>query len=245
MNVQSPPSMPRRVMIATPSLTGNLDVSYVWSLCETIKMSVGRNIIIAPMFLPQNSIIQAARDELLAIAHQAQADDMIWIDADISWKPEWIFKLLDYPVDVVGGTYRLKQDESEDYALKAQPWMLKADSHGLMQVEALGFGFVRFSKRAIDWLWDNSDPYWDNEQERRWAFDVRPRMNPRNNYRVNLLGEDIGLCNRLREEGGFTINLDPAMTCDHIGAKKFRGDFRVQAEKFYCEEQLELKETAA
>lgn len=231
-------------MIATPSLTGSVDVAYAWSLAETIKMSVGRGILIAQVFVPQNSIIQLVRDELLAIAHEAQADELVWIDADISWKPEWFFKLLEHPVDIVGGTYRMKVHH-EEYPIKAQRHMLKTDANGLMQVEGLGFGFLRFSKKVVDWLWDNSDPYWDREHHRRWVFDVRPRFNRWDNGRVTAMGEDIGVCNRLREEGGFTINLDPTITCDHVGFTKFRGDFARHAAQLYEPEQLELKESAA
>lgn len=243
MIADTPPARPRRVIIATPSLTGTVDVAYAWSLAETIKMSVGKNVIIAQMFLPQNSLIQLARDELLAIAREAEADDMVWIDADVSWRPEWFFKLLDHKVDIVGGTYRMKKRD-EEYPIKAQRHQLIADANGLMQVEGLGFGFLRFSKKVIDWLWDNSDTYWDRDRERRWAFDVRPRFNPWDNGKVTAMGEDIGICARLLG-AGFTINLDPTITCDHIGTMKFRGDFAHHAAQLYEPEQLELTETAA
>ncbi len=212
----------RRVMIATPSLTGELDVYYVNSLVETVKLACARDIMVAPIFVPQNSLIQSARNEMLSMAYESQVDDMVWIDGDIAWKPEWFFKLLEYPVDVVGGTYRRKQEE-ESYVCTAKPWMLKKDHLGLMQVEALGTGFMRFSAKTIKWLWDNSAPYHVGSEptarEMRWVFDVGPRA-----MDGELVSEDVRVCFKLRD-GGFAINCDPEMTCDHVGRCRFMGAF--------------------
>jgi hypothetical protein len=220
----------RRVMIATPCLTGQIDAYYVHALVETVKLACARDIMLAPIFIPNNSLIQTARNDLIAMAYEAKVDDMVWIDGDVSWQPEWFFRLLDYPADVVGGTYRRKQQE-ESYVCTAKPWMLVRDDLGLMQVEAIGTGFLRMSNKAIAWLWDNSEPYRQGQDgpERRWVFDVRP------NDDGELMSEDVSVCFKLRE-GGFSINCDPDMTCDHIGPMKYKGNFAPWAE--FLHEQL-------
>jgi hypothetical protein len=104
----------RKVMIGTPCLYGQLDVWYTNSLVNTIKMSKDLgDIEITPIWISFDALLQRARNDTLHVAYEGDFDDLIWIDSDIEWNPEWFFKLLNHPVDVVGGTYRKKGDKEE------------------------------------------------------------------------------------------------------------------------------------
>jgi len=208
-------------MIGSPSYDGKLDVWYVNSLMNTIKLADEHNIEIIPIWVSFDALIQRCRNDTLALALQQDCDDLVWIDTDIEWEPEWFYKLLGYPVDVVGGTYPKKGDKEEQYVLNLGNNTGEIDSNGLMKVGGLGTGFLRFTRRACQWLWDNSPRYIEVDKgglEKRWAFDVAIRDN-------DLISEDIWVCKRLIEEGGFEIYLDPTMTCNHVGGKKYTGDF--------------------
>ena len=206
----------RRVMIATPSYDGRLDVFYVNSLIETIRRA-DKNIIFIPIFMSFDSLIQRARNDTIALALKNNFDDVIFIDSDISWEPEWISKLLNYPVDVVGGTYRRKTDQNESYVCKNTKNPAAVDTRtGLMKVDGLGCGFVRLSRKAMQYLWDASEPYEDNG-EKRMIFEVVVEGN-------EIISEDIYMCAKLNR-GGFQVHLDPRMCCDHTGVKKFSGNF--------------------
>jgi hypothetical protein len=39
-----------------------------------------------------------------------------------------------------------------------------------------------------------------------------------------IISEDIWMCTKLKR-GGFDIHLDPRICCDHVGIKKFQGNF--------------------
>ena len=208
-------------MIGSPSYDGKLDAWYVNSLIQTIKLADQHNVEIIPIWVSFDALIQRCRNDTLALALHQDCDDLIWIDTDIEWQPEWIYKLLDYPVDVVGGTYPKKGDTIEQYVLHLGNNDGEIDANGLMQVGGLGTGFLRFSRNACQWLWDNSTPYIEADKgniEKRWAFDIAIRHN-------ELISEDIWVCTRLTEEGNFNIYLDPTMTCNHVGGKKYTGNF--------------------
>lgn len=211
----------RRVLIGTPCYDGRADVWYINSLLQTQRMSIGLGVEIIPIWLSYDSLVQRARNDCVALALENNCDDLVFIDSDVEWQPEWFFQLLDYPVDVVGGTYRKKTDEEERYVAKFSiPISYEPDPNtGLVSVEGLGTGFLRLSRVAMQWLWDNSPPYNETEENkhRRWIFDVKVENG-------NLISEDILLCQRLRKNG-FEIWLDPKMTLSHIGIKKFQGDF--------------------
>jgi hypothetical protein len=219
MNQQPEEQRKRTVMIGTPCYDGKIEVWHANSLVQTIKMSADLGVEIYPIWLSYDALIQRARNDVVALMMEMGCDDLIWIDADIDWTPTDFFKLLSYPVDVVGGTYRKKGDQ-EEYVAKILDPTRPVDPHtGLIEVEGLGTGFLRMSRKAVQHLWDTSPKYSERGRDidRRWIFDVQIKN-------ADLVSEDIHVCDRLRE-GGFPVWLDTQITCGHTGIKHFVGDF--------------------
>lgn len=212
--------MPRRVLVATPCYDGKIDVWYASSLVECVKLAQTKDIEIIPIWLSFDALVQRARNDLVKLAVNGNMDDIIWIDNDIEWNPDWFFRLLDYPVDVVGGTYRKKTDEQELYVIKIKDEILyKEPETGLIEVAGLGTGFVRMSKNAFMYLWENSTPYREKDtgKEGRMIFNVTIENG-------EIISEDTSVFKSLTK-GGFKIYLDPDMTCTHLGYKKYPGNF--------------------
>lgn len=213
----------KRVLIGTPCYSGDLDVWYTNALCNTIKQSYEYDTEIIPMWISFDALLQRARNDTIHVALEMDVDELVFIDSDIEWDPDDFFKLLNYPVDVVGGTYRKKGD-TEEYVVRQLQRTPKDPTTGLLSVDGLGTGFVRLSKKAYTYLWDTATPYLDPKdmKERRMVFDVVIENH-------SLVSEDIHAFNKLKR-GGFDIWLDPTITCNHTGPKKFVGDF----EKWYA-----------
>lgn len=206
----------RKVVIATPSLDGRVEATYAYFLAETVRLGMQNGIAFLPLMVLREALIQQARNDLFAMAYKADADDVIWVDSDIAWEPQHALRLLSHDVDVVGGTYRRK-DDAESYVVKCRRENLQIGPTGLIEVEALGCGFLRMSRRAVSHLWDVSTAYKSKGDERRWVFDVRP-------FKGEVVSEDVGACLRLHDDG-IPVYLDPAITCHHVGAKTYSGDF--------------------
>lgn len=211
-------------MIGTPCYDGKLDVWYTNSLVNTIKMSYDRDIEITPIWVSFDALIQRARNDTIQIALDGDYDDLIWIDSDIEWQPESFFKLLDYPQDIVGGTYRKKGDR-EEYVLRKLDNSGPDPDTGLIEVSGLGTGFIKMSRAAMRYLWNTSESYIDpkDNTERRMIFDLMIKER-------NLVSEDLVAFMKLID-GGFKVWLDPNITCNHIGPYKFTGDFKKWANK--------------
>ena len=210
---------PRKVMIATPSYDGRLDVWYVNALVQTIKDTEARGYEVHPIFMSYDALVQRSRNDLVALAALNDFDDLIFIDGDIDWDPSWVNTLLRYKVDVVGGTYRKKSDDREEYVCKSMKNPADVDTKtGLMKVDGLGAGFLRLSAKAIKHLWDTAEPYVDGSgKQARMVFEVKV-------IDGELVSEDIMMCRKLKE-GGFDIHMDPRMCCGHSGQKRFVGNF--------------------
>jgi len=207
------------VLVGTPCYDGRIEVWYANSLLQTVKASRDLGVEIIPIWLSYDALVQRARNDLMAIMMETGCDDIIFIDSDIDFEVGDFYKLLSYPVDVVGGTYRKKGDTEMYVAKILDPKKPKDPSTGLLSVDGLGTGFLRLSKRAVQYLWDNSTPYEEKDQGkvRRWIFDVQIQDG-------EIISEDILVCKKLKD-AGFDIWLDTGITCGHIGPKRFIGNF--------------------
>jgi glycosyltransferase involved in cell wall biosynthesis len=206
----------RKVLIGTPAHDGRVDVWYANSLVNTIKMAMTKDIDITPVYMAYDSLVQRARNDLVRLAIEGDFDDLIFVDSDVEWDPEWIFKLLDYKEDVVGGVYPKKTDNIA-FPIKAIDDKLEIGENGLMEVEGLPTGFMRISKSALKKVWDDSLEYRNEGRIGRMVFDIKV-------VNGDLVSEDIVFCQKWRDLGG-KIWLDPSMTCNHIGIKKYTGNF--------------------
>jgi len=216
---QQPQQRPRRVMIGTACYDGKIDVWYANSMLETVKAGLTLGIEIFPIYLSYDALVQRARNDLIAMMLELGCDDIVFIDSDIEWQPNDFFKLLNYPVDVVGGTYRKKGDAELYVAKILDPQRQKDPNTGLLPVDGLGTGFLKMNRNAVQTLWDTSVPYEERDagKVRRWIFDVIVDNG-------ELISEDILVCNRLIE-AGIPIWLDTSITCNHVGMKKYTGNF--------------------
>jgi len=201
-----------KVLIATPAYDGRLDVWYTTSLVNSVRVAQDNGIFLHPVFMSYDALVQRARNDLFKLA--LEYDAVIWIDSDLEWNPMWIMELLGSDKDVIGGTYRKKTDDAELYTVKTKD--LTA-TDGLIKVDGLGMGFVKMSKKAVQALWDASQPYQNEGREGRMICDIQI-------VDGQLVSEDNVVTRKLADLG-FDIWLDPRMTCCHIGTKKFYGNF--------------------
>lgn len=204
----------RKVLIATPAYDGRLDVWYTNSLVNTIRLAQANGIFIHPVFMSYDALIQRARNDLFGLMMEVNYSDMIFIDSDMEWNPEWIMELLARQEDVVGGTARKKTDDAEIYVAKTDD--LTVHETGLIKCKGLGTGFVKISRRAVQALWQASPEYTNNGKTRRMICDVQV-------VEGQLYSEDIVIFKKLNDLG-FDCWLDPKMTCNHIGTKKYVGN---------------------
>lgn len=213
----------RIVMIATPSIDGKVDVQYVDSLYRTLVECSNKGIFISPVFVAYDALVQRARNDLFKIAYESTIDDLIFIDADIVWEPEHVIKLLEHEVDVVGASYR-KKNFNEEYVVRIleEEKVLKVGKNNLVEVSGLGTGFLRISKKVVNEIYESSPEYKEPGKTNKMVFDIRINDNG------DFQSEDIVFLDKVRKLG-YSIYLDPYITCSHVGTSTFRGDIMTWA----------------
>jgi choline kinase len=208
----------RKVLIGTPSYDGRIDVWFANSLISTVKESIEKDIHVHAIYTSYDSLVQRARNSLVKLALDGGYDDLFFIDSDVEWETDWFFNLLDRPEPIVGGAL-VKKTEKEGYTIKLTDKELKySQDKKIIEVDGVGTGFLKVSRFALEKLWDASDEYQSEGETHRMVFDIKVENG-------DLISEDFVLCNKWKNLG-YKVWVDPTITCNHIGIKKFKGNFK-------------------
>jgi hypothetical protein len=97
-----------KVLIATPAYGGQVTESYLQSLIGLLHSAHGKGIQVDVMTLTNESLITRGRNEIVATFMGGDWTDLFWIDADVSFKPEHVWRLLDAPYEVCATPYAMK-----------------------------------------------------------------------------------------------------------------------------------------
>jgi hypothetical protein len=77
---------------------------------------------------------------------------------------------------------------------------------------------MKVSKFALEKLWEMSEPYTTDEgDEQRMVCDLIVKDGV-------LISEDYVICKKWQSLG-YKVWIDPTITINHVGIKKFKGDF--------------------
>jgi len=196
---------PYRIMIATPSYDGKIDSRYAASLVSTLR-SVPYHWQIEPKFLNGDAFIGRARDTLLQMAIDADADALVWIDADTYWTPRDFVRIAGSSEDYIGGLQRMKTFKPEVPVMRLNGTTMTDD--GLMEVLGIGFGMTKMSRYCIDTLYQYASVYQTQGRTLRQVFASGV-------VGGGFIGEDFTACNEWRNMGGH-IFADTKVKLGHV-----------------------------
>jgi hypothetical protein len=216
-----------RIAIMTPT-RGNVHYEYALSLANTWRS--------LPQWKMQwftalgNAPLPDVRSMCLAQALAWGADKYVFIDDDISWKPEDFVFLVTQPVKACTGYYVMRGNEPlKTITIKFLDDNRQTDNRGLIEVAGAGFGFIRFDHEVFDAVKGESCPMFAkelpphvNEHYRDWfPYGLVPSEVE---GRASRAGEDMWFCQRMRDRG-IPLYLDPRIQLGHnTGAEKLHVD---------------------
>lgn len=224
-----------KVIIATPAYNNSVNIEYLNSLTETILKGKEVGIEFIAKFIVGNSIVHDARNQLVKIVKDSEADSVIWIDSDMEWNADWAIKFVKSDLDILGAPC-IKRSMREMYNVVGYE-DLTVNEDGILKAKGIGTGFLKMSKKAINYLWDVSDKYaFMRDDQLAMVFEF-PLIDGK------MYGEDIYACKKLID-GGFDINVDTTITINHVGSHKFLGSFANYLEQIKKAQDLESFELA-
>ena len=146
----------KKVVFCTPSLTGPT-VPYIKALSDSIPLIVDAGWAEGYAQKVGCPYISNARADMLRMALDAKADVIVFLDYDLSWRPEDLLKLVETDGDVVAGTYRFKEENEECPERYMGNWDMNLDwtpkvreSDGCISATLIPAGFLKITKEAVD-----------------------------------------------------------------------------------------------
>lgn len=155
------------------------------------------------------------------LAKSEGATDLVFIDSDLEFDHDAIFKLLQHDKDIVAGAYPYKKEEAE------YPITLKWDENNnckerdssLVMVERAPTGLMRIRREVFDILAEDLTP-----DER----DILPYFATGQVFLdegdINWYGEDTAFITRWTKKGG-EVFVEPNINFNHLGIQKFGGNY--------------------
>lgn len=202
------------VCVGIPTIDGKPHSNLVDSLLAETVLGYGQGVHFLTLWEIGCSLIGVARNKIARrFLDMSQADCLVMVDSDISWKAGDLAKLAKRPEDVVGGTYRAKTDDEVKFHVRGIP-KKRGD---LLKVEGLPGGFMKISRHALETM--KAETYTDGttgQQMRDWF--------PTGMHKGEMWGEDYAFCRQWRDTGG-EVFLDPSIKLrHHDGMRCFTGD---------------------
>lgn len=99
-----------------------------------------------------NPYISAARSYMLRKALDAGADVIVFIDHDLSWRPEDLLTLISTEGDVVAGLYRFKKEPEEYMGVieDGRDFLPICRADGCIKATRVPAGFLKVTKGAVN-----------------------------------------------------------------------------------------------
>jgi predicted O-methyltransferase YrrM len=173
------------------------DAGYTFSIARSREVLHNAGFPTSYLLLTGNCHVDDARNTVVRDFLMSDCEDLIFLDADVSWQPEHLVKLCQYDCDVVGGVYPYRRDAGRGgMPVRNIKGVFRPDENGLLEVEGLPTGFLRIRRHVLETMIRYVPRFWkDNSDgvpllfERRLVGDQR-------------WGGDISFCARWRDLGG-------------------------------------------
>ena len=215
--------MSKHIVITIPAYTGMVHMITMRSLMTDLLTLTQRGDTVEIFDDCGSTDLRDARSAMAARFLAGPGTHLVNIDNDVGWQAGALVRLVDYPVDVVGGIYPKREDPISYPVRYLDRPELQADPvTGLLELEAIQGGFVSYSRACIQRMAEEyrSLSFWSS----RYPGVELPGLWRELMVGDAKFGEDFAFFHRWRAMGG-QVWCDPDISMIHVGLKAFMGNF--------------------
>lgn len=244
--------MKPHIFLATPCYGGVVGQGYMQSVCALMAAAPSAGVDLTLALLGQDALITRCRNTLVShfMAHP-DATHVLFIDADISFQAENVFRLLRAAKPLIAGIYPLKayywdqawreriargeavETAGLHYVGQLLPEPMLEREGDFATASFAGTGFMLIERQTIatlsaahpDTAYWHLDAYPSGAAAERRAFALFDCMI--DTQTSTYLSEDFTFCRRWRDLGG-SIWLDTVASLTHSGPSDFHGNQAVR-----------------
>lgn len=217
----------KSIFIALPAYDFKVSLKLAVSLAKFSRASAEHGIDIQIGSICGCSVVSRARNLLAKDMLESKCDFLLFIDSDINFEPDDIFRLMAWGTDpkkgIVAAVPRTR-NESKVYIAT-----LDYDENGDLTMN--GMGLVRAKRVATAFMLVRREVFETLEKEHpEWAYyDSKTDRTLSCMFDFQLaeegyIGEDFLFCDRVRDHG-FEVWIDPSITLGHMGVQEYVGNY--------------------
>lgn len=202
------------ILICTPCY-GNMVTSSFAKSCLDLQLElIHHGIVHEFLFRGNESLVHRARMGMTKTFLDSDYDNMMWIDADMDFKPDDVEKIFALNADISVGVYRMKHEGSLFAAWVDGELVTDLDKFdGPVEVDYAGTGFMLIKREVLEDL-SAKVPKYENEVKDIPALYQTPI------HDGILLSEDYFFC-KLARDNGYKIIMDPSVRPGHWGLSRY------------------------
>ena len=216
----------RRLFIAIPAYDFKVTLKLAISLASFSQEALKYGIEIQIGSICGCSVVSRARNLLVKDFLESNCTDLLFIDADINFDANDVFRLLAWAGDpkkgIIAGVPRTRKTDKVYIArLDQDDQGLTMNGMGLVRAQRVATAFMMVRREVFENLIEKHPEwsYYDDNSGRHlhavFDFKVTP---------TGYIGEDFLFCDRARELG-YEVWIDPTIKLGHMGVQEYEGDF--------------------
>lgn len=216
----------RKVFFALPAYDFKVSLKLAISLARFCQQAPAHGIEVNIGSICGCSVVSRARNLLVKDFLETDCTDLIFIDSDINFEPESIFRLLAWGSDpvkgIVAGVPRTRKTEKVYIAkLDEEDGELTMNAMGLVRAKRVATAFMLVQRKVFEDLIEKH-PEWvyQDKVSNKDLYAIFDFMLTEEGY----IGEDFLFCDRARELG-YEVWIDPTIKLGHMGVQEYEGDF--------------------
>jgi hypothetical protein len=241
----------QHLFVATPCYGGQVTLHYTNSLMHLYAACLAKRIKLTWHLIGGDALITRARAELVSSFLNTDGTHLIFIDADIGFAPDQVFRLMEFRADICAAAYPLKEvdwskigravaaGKTEHLSASTLNYVVAWDQEmrakdGFVRVRYAGNGFLLIRRQAIEQL---CAAYRELSYRQIHAVNEGAMAPPHEGFALfdtmidratgEYLSEDYAFCRRWTDIGG-EIWIDTQSKLTHTGPVTFGGDLSSQ-----------------
>jgi hypothetical protein len=217
----------KSVFIALPAYDFKVSLKLAVSLARFAQQAAQHGIELHIGSICGCSVVSRARNLLAQDLLESKCDYLMFIDSDINFEPEDVFRLMAWGTDpkkgIVAAVPRTRS-ETKTYIATLdhdENNQLSMNQMGLVRAKRVATAFMLVRREVFEQMVE-AHPEWN-------YYDTRSNrmLNAMFDFLVTdegYIGEDFLFCDRARELG-FEVWVDPTITLGHMGIQEYVGNY--------------------
>ena len=217
----------RSIFIALPAYDFKVSLKLAVSLARFTQAAPRHGIDVQIGSVCGCSVVSRARNLLAKDFLDSPCTDLIFIDSDINFEPDDIFRLMAWATDpkkgIIAGVPRTRKEQKVyiatlDYDENNE---LTMNGMGLVRANRVATAFMLVQRSVFEQMaaahpeWQYKDVNSDKVLTALFDFELTEE---------GYIGEDYLFCDRARELG-FEVWVDPTIKLGHMGVQEYVGNY--------------------